>query len=403
VLDFLPDQWKGIDKLINKFLWNKNFNARNAPHRIRKDIVYKNKLNGGLGMIQLSHIATAIKVKRYSILQDGYDHPVALLQGCLGANEHLRQSPKLDIDYVTSIAMGAIYKNNKEAYSTFRLDLLAADRLTQNRLLSTKILNVIRPIMINSIEHLTLRRARIFIIRDLLDQPAFVTSFLRICDNYLHDTCRMLFRLLADDVLPNDIPNARQYLYDIQHARWVPLNIAKSAAIRLTLFREDIITNTKLMNLSENDARILFHKIHKIGNVQNRTKLLRLLYGDVYCNARAFRFGLTTNDRCIRCFETGTIQHLLLYCPYTVEVWDRLGIRHETPGDIINPDISTSDLEIRAELISEIVFRQQQIPPSVLILKTYTTFSKGLSRNKILTRQATDSLNFYNITGNWTW
>jgi exonuclease III len=400
ILEFLPEQWGVINKLINKFLWNRNFNTRNAPHRLKSEIVYRHKLNGGLGMIPLTQIATSIKIKRFATLMDGSKHPIAKLQLCLGAGEHLRSTPRYDVDYVTTISMLHISESHKRAYPTFRLDQLAADRLTQNKLLGTKIIHVIKPVRVNSIEHLNLRRDRLFYIRDLLIQPNGINSFLRICEDYIREICQMLWLLLVDDILPNE-SNDRQFLYNPTNLQWLPLHITPSSIIRNTLFPEVIITRTKLMEMTEDRAKTLYKMLHQVGSLNNRTKLLRLLYGDVYCGSRTYRFGLTETDRCIRCFASETIRHLLLECPYTSEVWDRLGLAHSEPSDILNPDIAIAELEIRAEFISEIVFRKQNIPPDRLISKIMTAFSKGLSRNARVTRLAKNLVDFHAITGTW--
>jgi hypothetical protein len=182
---------------------------------------------------------------------------------------------------------------------------------------------------------------------------------------------------------------------------WVPLNIAPSSVIRQIQYPENLIVSPKLFDMTEDHASNLYSKIHKIGSLTNRTKLIRLLHGDVYCGSRTYRFGLTDTDRCIRCFVEETINHLLLECPYIIEVWNRLGIIHNNPIDIFNETVSIVELEIRSELISELLFRKRHIPPSNLILKVVTLFSKGLSRNYKVTKYARDMLDFYNVTGSW--
>jgi hypothetical protein len=192
-------------------------------------------------------------------------------------------------------------------------------------------------------------------------------------------------------------------MYDFTNSKWLPLNITTSLMIRQVLYPESLIVNPKLFNINITDehASKLYSKIHKIGSLINRTKLLRLIHGDVYCGSRTYRFGLTDSDRCIRCFAEETINHLLLVCPYTTEVWNRLGIPYNSPTDVLHETISVVELEVRAELISELVFRKRHIPPNNLILKVFTQFSNGLSRNRKVTKYASDMLDFYNVTGSW--
>ena len=155
------------------------------------------------------------------------------------------------------------------------------------------------------------------------------------------------------------------------------------------------------MELELDDAKKLFMKIHKISSMQIRCRLLRLIHGDVYCGARTYRTGLTSTDRCVRCFEEETILHLLLRCPYTRQVWDMLGMNYDRPEDIIDPEIGLAALEIRADLVNELVFRKRQLPPEILIETTFNKFAKGLSKNNSITKFATEKLALYHFTGRW--
>jgi len=401
VLEFLPDQWKSINKLINKFIWNKNFNARNAPHRIKKDILYKQNHKGGFGMVYLSHIATSLKLKRFSALLDVQKHPIAELQIKLGAGEHFRRYPRCDIDDVTTVALENIYQNHLEAYRDLPMNLLAVDLIAQHKLLETKIINVTKPNYVNSRSYQLLRRSGASVIRDTIERPELIHPLLEICENHIKNAVQFLWHWYIDEIIPNNDPINRQYLFDLANCKWMYITDASSRLLRLTLFPESLLVHTKLMDLSEDEAISLYTKINKITSIPNRTKILRLIHGDVYCGSRTLRFGLSDSDRCIRCFDQETISHLLLHCPYTREVWQSLGYRHNDPSDLLNTNLSNSELEILAEFISAIVFRKQQIPPAVLILNTFNRFANGLSKNNKVTKFAKERLDFYTYSGNW--
>ncbi len=114
-------------------------------------------------------------------------------------------------------------------------------------------------------------------------------------------------------------------------------------------------------------------------SVQNKSRMLRLLYGDVYCAERTFRFGLSDGDICRRCFATETIAHLLTECPYTLAVYSILGINDASITEILGVYLKRGELEIRADLLSSIIFRQNTLPPEILIKATLEKYAKGLS------------------------
>jgi len=43
VMDITPEQWKKVNKLIYKFIWNKTYSNNNALHRIKEKIMHTNK------------------------------------------------------------------------------------------------------------------------------------------------------------------------------------------------------------------------------------------------------------------------------------------------------------------------------------------------------------------------
>jgi len=78
-----------------------------------------------------------------------------------------------------------------------------------------------------------------------------------------------------------------------------------------------------------------------------------------------------------------------------------LGMNCDRPEDIIDPEIGLAALEIRADLINELVFRKRQLPPEILIETTFNKFAKGLSKNTSITKFATEKLALYRFTGRW--
>jgi hypothetical protein len=122
-----------------------------------------------------------------------------------------------------------------------------------------------------------------------------------------------------------------------------------------------------------------FKKLSKIVNVKNKSRMLRLLYGDVYCAERTFKFGLSEHDKCKRCFETETIIHLLRDCPYTREVYSLVGVDVLDISNILGVDLKRGELEIRADLLGSLVFGQKTLPPEVLVSITLDKFARGLT------------------------
>jgi hypothetical protein len=192
-----------------------------------------------------------------------------------------------------------------------------------------------------------------------------------------------------------------QTILDVNKNRWLRFSGITSRHIRLLIRETVVINNTKLITLTPSDATSFYKNINKLSSTQNKTKLLRLIHGDVYCGTRLKEFKLSEIDTCIRCFEKETIKHLLLECPYTQEVWRTLGVDYMQVRNVIGVNESRDELEIRADLQSTIVFRKGILPPNTLIDLTYLKFSKGLCKNNNVKELAKEKIEHHNATGRW--
>jgi hypothetical protein len=80
---------------------------------------------------------------------------------------------------------------------------------------------------------------------------------------------------------------------------------------KITTKNSELITNTKLVTFTPDEAGSFYKNTNRLRSTQNKTKILRLIYGDVYCDERLKKFKMMEIDTCIRCFEKETIRHLL--------------------------------------------------------------------------------------------
>jgi hypothetical protein len=402
VMDLEPEHWKTVRKEISRFLWNKSYatQTNTAPHRIKKEVMYTSVAKGGFGMVDMADIMAAARLKRFTYLQMTDKHPMARLQLALGAGSHLRKRAILNIDDVTSGVITLLHKHQLKVNQMLTVAQIESDLLLHRQVSGSSIRDLVRDGMANSIEMASLRLAGIRVVSDLWNGNInYMDTLCRVAEPALVRTLRTLRRIYGAGVLPEIDRNI--YLYSEPLARWNRVELMSSRQIRLTLTNEICLTETKLIRLQADTAAVLYKKIAKLRNTANKAKLLRLIHGDVYCAARTYRFGLTDSDRCIRCFGEETIKHLLLECPYTQEVWGRLGIFPTNVAQVLDSQLTVSELEVRAELIGALVFRKKVLPPEVLIYTVFKSFQNGLSRNTRTTNYAADMVDRYEITRQW--
>ena len=316
VIAITTEQWKTVNKLIYKFIWNKTYGNNQTPHRIKDEIMHTSIEHGGFGMVKLHDLMTASRLRRYMILLDKKMHPISDLQKQLGAGEHLRQLPKLNIDLVTNTSLQKLYKTEVKNYMR-DIWLMDTDGILQNRFLHTKIRHAIADNRHNSIEHNILRLRRITTIGEVIHlNNDSKNIFRQIIKPELRRMLEITDNIYAGIPIPDK--NNHQILLDMKKDRWPRCSAITSKQIRLLTREAELITNTKLITLTPDEASSLYKNINRLRSTQNKTKMLRLMHGDVYCGVRLKKFMMADIDTCIRCFEKETIKHLLVECPYTI-------------------------------------------------------------------------------------
>jgi hypothetical protein len=157
VIDLEEDHWTEVNKLINKFIWNKHFSPLPAPHRIKNDIIHRKLCNGGFGMIRLRSVNAATRLKRCAKLAEQRIHPVWALQAAFRMDCHLQERPLLNIVDVTSDVISRLRKLTLDAYSKIPQEVALADLVLHKKLLGCKIKNLIEPTKHLSIEYARLQ------------------------------------------------------------------------------------------------------------------------------------------------------------------------------------------------------------------------------------------------------
>jgi len=208
---------------------------------------------------------------------------------------------------------------------------LEADQNFKTKLLNVVITHLSQKNRRNSIEAATLRRAGIITLADLTvqadGQANNVDNLRRIC---LPELRNVIGALLAAPVKINDhnqrgiIPNCHMYI--LHQRKWQHIALLTSKNVQTIIYPETLLLNTKLADFSPDVAPAIYRKIKQLNSVQLKTRMLRMIHGDVYCGSRLFKFNLSDSDQCIRCFGKETIKHLIYECPYTLEVWHRLNL-----------------------------------------------------------------------------
>jgi len=385
VVEPSPLMWKEINCKINKFLWNKNMANNSAPVRIKKSTLLAPIKLGGFGMIDLKEVVTALRLKRYFYLLKYNVHPLHLLLRKLTENiTYLEADLAVNIDEIVHQNLLALKDKRIKDCNAPEWEL-ESDLILHQYLLGTNIKDIIRPRKRRSNEANLLRRLGNYTLRNVMqNRGRALGTLLKISIKEIVPAITTMARLYRTDPLPD--AESPEKIKDSM-GRWRDNYKLSSKAIR-DIFYEKSLVYPKTAIIAEEQVVPFYVKINCLSNIKNKTGMLRLLQGDVYCAERMYRFGMTQNDKCRRCFEVETIQHLLTECHYTNAVLRMLGVNTNSTGEVLGINLGKAALEIRADIINYLIFRQHVMAPEILIRTTLEKFAKGISYRMMVEKEA---------------
>ncbi len=382
-----PDEnsWKTINAKISKFIWNKNWASNPAPARIKKEVLLTPVQQGGFGMIDIKEVTTALRLKRHFQLISHNVHPMSeLIRKLIEDSTYLGLQPQLEIDEIVTLNMVALHKKRIQDCKV-PLWQIESDVILHSNLAKAKIIDLIRPRKRQSAEANLLRRNSITYFKDaVLNGGRLLTTLLKIAIKDVEPALRAMATLYARTDMPDD-----EQLSKIRDkgGRWIEVIHLTTKKLREILLTKGLI-NPKITLMDEETKARYFLNLSRLISVSNKSRIIRLLYGDVYCAERLVHFNLGEIDRCRRCFEKETIIHLLVDCPYTKAIYSLMGLQTEDINNILGTDLCKGALEIRCDLISTIVFKMNTIPPEILVRTTFEKYAKGFADNLKVTKKA---------------
>ncbi len=386
-----PDagSWKEINNKIAKFLWNRNYMGNQAPARIKKEILLTPVSRGGFGLVDVKEVVTALRLKRHFYHLEQRIHPMAfLLNKLLEDTDYLSAKPGLNIDEITNQNMTVLREKRLS-------DCVAPDWQLENdlylhsSLIHTKVLNITRPKKRQSAEMAYLRRNNIATFADAINNGGRnLTTLVKIASKELTQALRVISDRYRGIQLPQE--NVSNKIKDNQ-GRWVNAQSLTSRLLREILFYRQV-TNPKTILIEEDCKARYYYNLSKLVSTSNKSRILRLLYGDVYCGERLVRSGFSESDSCRRCFEKETIMHLLADCPYTRAIYQILSIDSDDPTEVLGINLNKAALEIRCDLINYLVFQQKRVPPKILVQSLLEKFANGLVNKQNVKRCAENML-----------
>ena len=351
--------FKTLNALLYKFLWNRNFHASKAPERIKREIVNTPIKFGGLGMLDISELDKSLKLKALGRMLKS-EHPfLKLVQNKLDLSDFFNPKLSTEIEKVASVGI--------ELIKGIRAGIWLEERLNTNK----EIIAVIRHIDLSklisanglrSIPYFLIRRNGPMKIKDL-DRRAF-DSIARYIDPVKVAKVKL--------ALSSNLGPPQDYLIEsIQiNGKIKAISTCSSKEIREAHYHKPQINSFKLgLYMTDLESKTWSLRLSKLTSTRHKDTLLKAAHGDVYTKAKLHRFGLIDSSTCPRCDEIEDLSHKILSCGYASRIWDNfLQLGNRLTGSVLpNTDrlnlimgnfrmANLSYLTLAAEIIQRLLY-----------------------------------------------
>ena len=368
--------------IIYKFIWNKNMDVAKAPDRIKRQTLLKKVKNLGFGMIDYKEVVKSIRLRNLIRLINSERGPLYDIirinlnnsQICIRALRPIRANINMSIDQLRKIWSDCIrdpaYSNNVTLLCTITNEYIG---------------NIVMP-----------KFKKLKLVKNLRNDKLGDI----ICNNPQHPIIEKLDRNIRDYIqkcaslnIPGTYQSSQCSALPYKHKIISWPNIS-SRQIRNSRASEGDTTLPKMLTASNTDDLTgLGRNISKLTNSKLKSILLRCLHGDVYSRERMVRFGMMEDNRCPRCDEVETTQHMLCDCTYVKSIWFEIykltNIKADSLNEILglHPFHDKVTLTIHAETLRRLLAIERPITDPRALVKSIISslyiLEKGVTKYQI--------------------
>ena len=368
--------FKMLNEILYRFIWNKHFHAAKAPERVKREILTTSFKNGGYGMLDIAELDDGLKLRSLGRLLTTKHPTLTLMKNKINFDDFF--FPKFDAELDSYVARGV------ELLKHDRTKLLSDPNLRSDIKLvkavrACKVLNVIKPQFKNNITVFMLGRAGKREIGQL--NPRELGQLKNLLNSsFPYDLLSASLALR----LPHMDDETRK-LY-VSRGKWVELSKLTSKEIRLCRSLELPICSFKSgLLLDPGECQGWLKTLNSLNSTGHKNAILRFVHGDIYSKERQFRFGLSDTPNCETCGQIETINHRIIECDYADTLWRVVANLTElqTPIDqsfVVGAYVGCSkgNLTLHAEIITRLIrnTRVTHLNPETYVKNLVTNLAK---------------------------
>ena len=328
--------FKLLNSVLYKFIWNKHYSAAKAPERIKREIVNAPIKLGGLGMLDIVALDESLKLRALGRLMDTKHPFLGLIRRTVKLDQYFDPKIGVGIDEISVAGVRLLMKDRDKLWGNSSLD---TSRDLLNAIAETDIRSLVNSRGKASIPFYMLwsqgqRKLKHLTIPNL-------SSIERFIDHSKLTKLNLAIRTrsgnVSDNFLISYIVKGRpKILSSMSSKEFRECRANKSPRLELKLGS----------NLTPLEGGNWGLRISKLTSTRHKNIILRVAHGDIYTKERLARYGLNNDPSCPRCQAIETLQHKFIECPYVKKIWETVfGFTKElTIDDLSNEPLNKSIL-----------------------------------------------------------
>ena len=306
-----PANFKRLNALLYKFIWNRHYSASKAPERIKRSISNLPMNFGGLGMLDIEALDESLKLRALGRLFNT-SHPfLKLIAKKLNLDCFFEPRIETNIENVAVRGIELLKKDRNtlwsHKFSSNNVKVLTAVRESSYKILLAN--EGQRSLTYFLLWRRGARKIKDLAANDLVNLKRFISK----------DKYNLAMKAVAIPLGTQDVSlNKGYFINDL----FKPLEALASKEIRLSRSNHEPVRSYKIgLEMTETQSLSWSLKLAKLKSTRHKNILLRVAHGDIYTNEKLFRFGMQPSPLCPRCQEIDTLQHKFLNCDYIKRIW----------------------------------------------------------------------------------
>jgi hypothetical protein len=369
---------KNAERLIFQFIWSSKENQKGID-RISRSIMKNSYENGGMKVTDVECLDRSIKLKQF-IRAHKSNHIISKFQGLITGSEdnkikqeYYKITEKEDICRSAQTTLNLLSDYNRESYKDISIEERDSDR------------NLIDEVSSINLKSFLSRKGQMFILCILkqLNNLGIVTlaDLVQAYEHENNSNVLKSIRLVLSSIPKDLVQIAKNFNDSIndddESLNYILLNQSERMSIyTITVKQLQIKLKTVLKRIESTDfegklgiaefkqERIITFRKH-CKNSKLRNIYFRLINRDFFTHSRMKKYNMVESDKCPRCGQIETINHLLWECDHSKKIWSLFNkllasnLNNHAPvmsyEEIYNFELKPSTILLKIRVIQEII------------------------------------------------